>query len=85
MRCTRCSTPSTASIVDEYEIGKHNRTHDLENHVKVGIREGLDPSDSLEELSETTDTADGLDYMAASAFSRYTNDRELMTATRFEN
>lgn len=70
------------SIADEYDIGKHNRTHDLENHVKVGIREGLDPSDSLEELAETTDTADGLDYMAGSTFSRYTNGRDYGAVVR---
>jgi len=70
------------SIADEYEIGRHSSTHDLENHVKIGIREGLDPSDSLEELAETTDTADGLDYMAGSTFSRYTNDREYGAVVR---
>jgi hypothetical protein len=71
------------SIADEYDIGKHSATHDLKNHVKVGIREGLDPSDSLEELAETTETADGLDYMAASTFSRYTNDRDYGAVVRF--
>jgi len=64
------------SIADDYEIGRHSGTHDFENHVKVAIREGLDPSDSLDELAETTDSADELDYMAASTFSRYTNDRD---------
>jgi len=64
------------SIADDYEIGKHSGKHDFENHVKVGIREGLDPSDSLDELAETTDSADQLEYMAASTFSRYTNDRD---------
>ena len=64
------------SIADEYEIGKHTNKHDFENHVKIAIREGLDPSSSLSELAETTETADDLEYMAASTFSRYTNDRD---------
>ncbi len=64
------------SIADEYNIGRHSPTHDFENHLKVAIREGLDPSASLEELAETTDSADELEYMAASTFSRYTNDRD---------
>jgi hypothetical protein len=70
------------SIAEEYDIGRHSGTHDFENHVKVGIREGLDPSDSLKELAETTDTADELDYMAASTFSRYTNDRDYGAVVR---
>ena len=70
------------SIAEEYDIGKHSSTHDLENHVKVAIHEGLDPSDSLEELAETTETADGLDYMAGSTFSRYTNDRDFGAVVR---
>jgi hypothetical protein len=71
------------SIADDYDIGKHSPTHDFENHLKVAIREGLDPSDSLEELAQTTDTADELDYMAASTFSRYTNDRDYGAVVRF--
>jgi len=70
------------SIAEEYGIGRHSKTHDFENHVKVAIREGLDPSDSLEELAQTTDAADELDYMAASTFSRYTNDREYGAVVR---
>jgi DNA topoisomerase IA len=49
--------------------------HDFDNHVKGAIREGLNPSDTLEELVQTTDTANELDYMVGSTFSRYTNDR----------
>jgi len=64
------------SIAEDYEIGRHSTTHDFENHVKIAIREGLDPSSSLAELAETTDTADALQSMAASTFSRYTNDRD---------
>lgn len=70
------------SIAEEYEIGKHSGTHDFDNHVKVAIREGLDPSSSLEELAQTTETADELDYMAASTFSRYTNDRDYGAVVR---
>jgi hypothetical protein len=70
------------SIAEEYEIGRHSTTHDFDNHVKIGIREGLDPSDSLNELAQTTETADELDQMAASTFSRYTNDREYGAVVR---
>lgn len=62
------------SIAEECEIGRHSSKHDFENYVKIAIHEGLDPSSSLAELAETTDTADDLKYMAASTFSRYTND-----------
>jgi hypothetical protein len=62
------------SIAEEYDIGRHSPKHDFGNHVKVAIREGLDPSDSLEELAQTTDVADELNYMAASTFSWHTND-----------
>jgi hypothetical protein len=55
-------------------MGSANTATNFEDHVKIAIREGLDPSSSLRELAETTDTADNLEYMAASTFSRYTND-----------
>jgi hypothetical protein len=71
------------SIADEYGIGKHSRKHDFDNHLKVAVREGLDPSDSLAELEETTHTAAELDQMAASTFSRYTNDRDYRAVVRF--
>ena len=32
------------SIADEFDIGKHNKTHDFDNHLKIAVREGLDPS-----------------------------------------
>ena len=70
------------SIAEECEIGRHSSERDFENHVKIAIREGLDPSSSLAELAETTDTADDLKYMAASTFSRYTNDRDYGTVVR---
>jgi hypothetical protein len=70
------------SIADEYGIGKHSRKHDFDNHLKVAVREGLDPSDSLAELEETTHTAAELDQMAASTFSRYTNDRDYRAVVR---
>jgi hypothetical protein len=64
------------SIADEFDIGKFNKTHDFDNHVKVAVREGIDPSGSLKELEETTDSDDEMEKMAASTFSRYTNDRD---------
>lgn len=62
------------SIADEYNIGKHSDIHDFENHVKIGMRVGFGPSDSLNELAQSTDTADELDDIAASTLSRYTID-----------
>ena len=70
------------SIAEECDNGRHSPKHDFDNHVKVAIREGLDPSDSLEGLAQTTDAADELNYMAASTFSRYTNDREYGAVVR---
>jgi hypothetical protein len=64
------------SIADEFDIGKFNNTHDFDNHIKIAVREGIDPSDSLKELEETTDSDDEMEKMAASTFSRYTNDRD---------
>ena len=64
------------SIADEFDIGKFNKTHDFDNHIKIAVREGIDPSDSLKELEETTDSDDEMEKMAASTFSRYTNDRD---------
>jgi len=64
------------SIANEFDIGTYNKTHDFDNHVKIDVREGIDPSDSLAELEETTDTDAEMEHMAASTFSRYTNDRD---------
>jgi len=71
------------SIADQFEIGRHSPTHDFDNHVKVAIREGLDPSSSLAELADKTETDDQLEAMAASTFSRYTNDRDYRAVVRF--
>ena len=54
------------SIADEFDIGTHSKTHDFDNHVKVAVREGLDPSSSLAELADTSETDDQLEAMAAS-------------------
>ena len=70
------------SIADKFDIGKHSKKHDFDNHLKVAAREGIDPSDSLAELEETTDTAAEMDKMAASTFSRYTNDRDYRAVVR---
>ena len=64
------------SIADEFDIGKHSKTHDFDNHLTVAVREGLDPSTSLAELADKTETDEQFQAMAASTFSRYTNDRD---------
>jgi len=69
-------------IANEFEIGTHSKTHDFDNHLKVGIFEGINPSDSLAELAEKTATHDQLPYMAASTFSRRTNDRDYRAVVR---
>jgi hypothetical protein len=70
------------SIAQEVEIGIHSTKHDFDNHLKVAIFEGLDPSDSLAELAEKTATHDQLSYMAGSTFSRRTNDRDYRAVVR---
>jgi len=70
------------SIAEGFEIGIHSTTHDFDNHLKVGIFEGVDPSDSLAELAEKTATHDQLSYMAGSTFSRRTNDRDYRAVVR---
>jgi len=73
------------SIADEFDIGKHSKTHDFDNHLTVAVREGLDPSTSLAELADKTDTDTDEQFqaMAASTFSRYTNDRDYRAVVRF--
>jgi len=71
------------SIANEFDIGTHSKKHDFDNHLKVAVREGVDPSDSLDELEETTDTAAEMDKMAASTFSRHTNDRDYRAVVRY--
>ena len=40
------------SIADQFDIGKYSSTHDFDNHLKIAVREGLDPSTSLAELAD---------------------------------
>ena len=70
------------SIAEEFRIGKHCKKHDFDNHLKISIFEGINPSDSLAELAERTATHDQLDYMAGSTFSRRTNDRDYRAVVR---
>jgi hypothetical protein len=65
-----------AAIADDFDIGTHTPIQDLEQHLKVAVLEGLDPSDSLESLAQRTATHDGVDLMAASTFSELTNGRD---------
>ena len=71
------------SIADEFDIGRHSPTHDFDNHLKIAVREGLDPSTSLDELADKIETDEQLQTMAASTFSRYTNDRDYRAVVRF--
>jgi hypothetical protein len=71
------------SIADEFDIGKHSKTYDFDNHLKIAVREGLDPSTSLAELADKTETDEQLQAMAASTFSRCTNDRDYRAVGRF--
>jgi hypothetical protein len=73
---SRSSKVDSESIADEFDIGTFNKTHDFDNHITIAVTEGIDPSDSLKELEETTDSDDEMEKMAASTFSRYTNDRD---------
>jgi len=70
------------SIADEFGIGTHCKKHDFDNHLKIGIFEGVNPSDSLDELAEKTATHEQLAYMAGSTFSRRTNDRDYRAVVR---
>ena len=74
---------SSESIADEFDIGKHSKTHNFDNHLTVAVREGLDPSASLAELADKTETDKQFQAMAASTFSRYTNDRAVVAVGRF--
>jgi len=71
------------SIANEFDIGEHSKSHELDNHVKIAVREGIDPSDSLAELEETTATDAAMEKMAASTFSRYTNDRDYRAVVHY--
>ena len=70
------------SIADQFDIGKYSPTHDFDNHLKIAVREGLDPSTSLAELADKIETDEQLEAMAASTFSRYTNDRDYRAVVR---
>ena len=70
------------SIADEFRIGIHSDKHDFTNHVKVAVREGLDPSSSLAELEDKTDVDDSLEHMPKSRFSALTNDRDYRAVVR---
>ena len=71
------------STADEFDIGKHSKSYDFDNHLMVAVREGLDPSTSLAELADKTETDKQLQAVAASTFSRYTNDRDYRAVVRF--
>lgn len=70
------------SIAEEFDIGIHTDKHDFDNHLKVAIREGLDPSSSLAELADKTAVDDSLDKMPESRFSELTNDRDYRAVVR---
>ena len=70
------------SIADEFDIGIHNDKHDFDNHVKVAVREGLDPSSSLAELADKTAVDETLEHMSKSRFSELTNDRDYRAVVR---
>jgi len=70
------------SIAEEFRIGIHNDKHDFENHVRVAVREGLDPSSSLAELADKTAVDDALEHMPKSRFSELTNDRDYRAVVR---
>jgi hypothetical protein len=69
-------------IAEQFGIGIYNEKHDFDNHLRVGIFEGINPSDSLDELAEKTDTHEQMAYMTGSTFSRRTNDRDYRAVVR---
>ncbi|WP_336326811.1 hypothetical protein [Halovenus sp. HT40] len=75
-------TVDSESVVDEFDIGKHSKKHDYDNHLKVAVREEINLSDSLAELEEATDTEAEMEKMADSTFSRHTNDRAIVAVVR---
>ena len=70
------------SIADEFRIGVHTDKHDFTNHLKIAVREGLDPSSSLAELEDKTAVDDSLEHMPKSRFSELTNDRDYRAVVR---
>ena len=69
-------------IADQFDIGTYTDKHDFDNHLRVGVFEGINPSDSLAELAEKTGIHVQLEEMAASTFSRRTNDRDYRAVVR---
>ena len=43
-------------IADQFGIGTYTNKHDFDNHLRVGVFEGINPSDSLAESAEKTAT-----------------------------
>ena len=43
---------ASESIADDFEIGTYTAKHDFDNHLKTAVFKGINPSDSLAELSE---------------------------------
>lgn len=70
------------SIADDFEIGTYTAKHDFDNRLKTAVFKGVNPSDSLAELSEKTAILNELTYMAGSTFSRLTNDRDYRAVVR---
>lgn len=70
------------SVAEQFDIGTYSKKHDFDNHLRIGIFERVNPSDSLDELAEETDARDQMDYMASSTFSRHTNDRDYRAVVR---
>ena len=71
------------STADEFDIGKHSKSYDFDNHLMVAVREGLNPPSSLAELADKTETDEQFQAVTASTFSRYTNDRDYRAVVRF--
>ena len=70
------------STADEFDIGKHSKSYDFDNHLMVAVREGLNPPSSLAELADKTETDEQFQAVTASTFSRYTNNRAVVAVVR---
>ncbi len=40
------------SIANDFEIGTYTANHNFDNHLKTAVFDGINPSDSLAEISE---------------------------------
>ncbi|AHG01910.1 hypothetical protein HALLA_01035 (plasmid) [Halostagnicola larsenii XH-48] len=69
-------------VADQFGVGTYTNTHDFANHLRVGIFEAIDPFDTLAELAEKTATHAEVEEMAASTFSRHTNNRDYRAVVR---